>query len=395
MKLGGEVLLKDFLEDYSAKNKIKKDLYAFIQKNPLTSKVDFLKELNVPQTTLTRMINELEEKRLIRVGGHGESNGGRPPVLYEVVPQMGFVVGIEISRTHVNLSLLNVKLELIDQTRFIMTRAHTPELTLNQVKRSLSKLLELHNINESLLLGIGIGAVGPINREEGIILNPEGFLAGGWQDVPIKKIIQDTFPVPVILNNGANTAALAEYEDQVHKESILYCISGYGVRFSYLNQGEFLNLKEGDTSSYGHIIIEPNGRQCVCGKKGCLNAYVTFDSILNRIKEINKDNNLATSTIDDLLDNLDHDDIQSELLESAYYYGIAIANMINILHPRTVVLQGKLIYHSESYFNKVIDVAKTHLHSQSAENTVIKKSHLGKGTVSIGAAIQLFRNLLN
>ncbi|MDQ0257072.1 putative NBD/HSP70 family sugar kinase [Evansella vedderi] len=388
-------MLKAFLEDDSAKNQLKKSVYQLIHKKGKASKVDFLNEINIPQTTLTRMVGELEARGLIRTSGYGESSGGRPPALYEVVPNTGFVIGIEISRTHVNIALLNIKFESIGQKRFTLTYSHTPVVTIDKVIHNINVLLEEHLIPIDLLLGIGVGAVGPLDREKGIILNPEGFLAEGWKDVYIVTMFQSAFAVPVFLNNGANTAALAEYEyHEFENEDMLYCISGYGIRCGFINKGVSLNFREGDTSSYGHIIIEPNGRTCICGKKGCLNAYVSFDAIFKSIEETSNQTPFKLKTVDELLGLLiNNDDILKKLLESAYYYGIAIANMINILHPSTVVLHGKLIYESEDYYKEVIRVSKEHMYSTRRNNVVIRKGSLGEDSAAIGAAIQVFRGL--
>ncbi|MDQ0252854.1 putative NBD/HSP70 family sugar kinase [Evansella vedderi] len=387
-------MLKEFLEDQNAKNKLKKSLYKLIHKKGITSKIDFLNEINVPQTTLTRMVSELEERGLIRSRGYGESSGGRPPVLYEVVPDTGYVIGIEISRTHVSITLLNIMFDVLGQIRFTLTKDHTPKITIEKIIHKINALLEEHSIKIDLLLGIGVGAVGPLDREKGIILNPEGFLADGWENVQIVSMLQSEFSVPIFLNNGANTAALAEYEIQgLEEEDILYCISGFGIRCGFISKGAFLNLREGDTSSYGHIIIEPNGRKCICGRKGCLNAYVSFDAIFKAIEETNISPPLKINMIDELLGLLNNDYILKKLLESAYYYGIAIANMVNILHPTTVVLHGKLIYQSNEYYNEVIRVAKEHIYSTKRNQIMIKKGSLGEDSTAIGAAMHAFLSL--
>lgn len=393
-------VLKVFLEDNSGKNKLRKSLYQLIHKKGVISMVDFINEFKVPQTTMSRMVSELEDKGLIQICGYGESSGGRPPLLYEVVPTAGYLVGIEIARSHVNITLQNIKFELIDQEYFTLTNEHTPEITINTVVDLIHILLDEHSID--LLVGIGVGAVGPLDREKGIILSPDEFPSKGWENVPIVSELQSAFPVPIILNNGANTAALAEYENQqLHDEDILYCMSGYGIRCGFINKRGFLNIREGDASSFGHMIIEPNGKLCICGKKGCINAYVSFHSIFNSINDYIDNEKIITvykiKTIEELLASIENNQyfVKKMVLKSAYYYGIAIANMINILHPSTVILHGKLIYQFKEYYDEVVRVAKEHMYTTSRSNVLIRKGELAENAIAIGAAIQVFTTFLS
>lgn len=374
-------MIRSFLEDASEKNQLKKSLYRIIHWEKSISKMNLLQQFHVPNSTMTRMITELESRGLVKQCGLGQSSGGRPPVLYEVVPSAGFLIGVEISRTHVGIILVNLKFEVIRREQFTLSNRHNPQLTISLIIENIKILLSEYQI--SSLLGIGIGAVGPLDRDNGIILNPESFPSKGWRNVPIVKLLKEKFPVPVILNNGANTAAIAEYYVRSpSKESILYCISGYGIRYGFVQDGQLLNKKQGDASSFGHIIIKTDGLPCTCGNKGCLTSYVSFGTLFDRIKK--KGGN--PYTIDHLLNNKDPL-IDEIILQSARYYGIGIANMINILHPDVVILHGKLISNYKNYFTEVVQVAKEKSYSDIVG---IRKGDLGDKATEIGAAIQLF-----
>lgn len=374
--------MRDFLSDKSEKNQLKKALYKYIHRKRRISKAELLKEFHVPNTTMTRMLAELTDRSLIRQAGFGHPTGGRPPVLYEIVSDAAYVIGIEIARTDVRVMLLNLNYEVIGNDRFSFMKQHTPQVTIEKINDMIGALMERYQIPS--LLGIGIGAVGPIDRENGVILNPESFPAEGWRDVPIGEILHKRFSVPVILNNGANTAAVAEYYARNdHEENILYCISGYGIRCGYIQEGRLFNQKQGDATSYEHIVVEADGRDCTCGSKGCLKTYVSFGAMLNRLDSLG-----IPSTIDDLL-NSKESSVREIIMESAHYYGIGIANMVNILHPDTVILHGKLIYHDSEYYKEIVRSVNKHSCARNHPIT-IRKGMLGEKATSIGAAIQVF-----
>ncbi|MBO0995393.1 ROK family transcriptional regulator [Bacillus sp. SD088] len=374
--------MRDFLSDKSEKNQLKKVLYKYIHRQGRTSKAELLKEFHVPNTTMTRMLAELTDRNLIHQAGFGQPTGGRPPVLYESVPNAAYLIGVEIARTDVRVMLLNLHYEIIGKDRFPFLKLHTPQVTIASIIDMIDSLMNRHQI--SSLLGIGIGAVGPIDRENGVILNPESFPAEGWKDVQIGEILHKRFSVPVILNNGANTGVLAEYYIRNdHEENILYCISGYGIRCGYIQEGRLFNQKQGDATSYEHIIIEADGRDCTCGSKGCLKAYVSFEAMLNHLASKGR-----PSTIDDLFNNKEPL-VREIIMESAHYYGIGIANMIQVLHPDTVVLHGTLMYHDAKYYDKVLQSIQKHIGSR-LHGITIRKGVLGENATSIGAAIQVF-----
>ncbi|WP_100406072.1 ROK family transcriptional regulator [Bacillus solitudinis] len=389
-------MLRDFLSNQTKRNQSKKSLYQLIHREGPISKVELLKLFTVPQTTLTRMITELEGNGWLCSGEIGQPNGGRPPILYKVEANAGHLIGIEIARIHVQVLLLDLEFKVIDRERFFLTLDHTPEITIPLILSDMRKLLQRNCLSVEGIIGVGIGAVGPLNREKGLIINPESFLAKGWNDVDIVSEINKEFAVPIVLNNGGNTAAIAEYHAQSFtKENLLYSISGYGIRCGYIQAGTSLNSRQGDASSYGHMIVNPEGRLCSCGKKGCLNAYSSFGAMFERISERNC--SVVVKSTDQLIEALHQKNqvVVDVVYEAAYYYGLAVANMMNLLHPDLVILQGKLIEESESFFNKVTEVAMKYKYSNSIHVTSIQKGYLGRDATAIGAGIEVFNSLFD
>ncbi|MFA9559984.1 ROK family protein [Evansella sp. AB-rgal1] len=386
-------MLKEFLLDDSKRNQWKKSLYEYIHKEGPISKADLLERFHVPPTTMTRFVDQLEVMNVIEVQGYGKSSGGRRPVLYGIRVDAGYLCGVEIARTHVKVILVDMSFTPIGEKRFVLTEAHTPEVTINEIVETIQELMKEKSITIEKLLGIGVGAVGPLNREKGIILHPGSFPAEGWHEVPIISMLQKSFSVSIIVNNGASTAALAEHHVSETDSSILYCISGYGIRCGYIHEGKFLSNKEGDASSFGHIIVDAQGRDCFCGKKGCLTAYASFGAILeqrNGILTLAK----KLNSMEDILSNIENqDEVMIDcVMKSAYYYGIGIANMVNSLHPDVVLLHGRLINEFEPYYREVVRIASEHVYLN--DKVQIKKGALGEDATAIGGAIQLFRQFL-
>lgn len=398
------LLIKQFLEDESPKNRSLKQLYQLIHQKGPVSKADLAEVTKVKLTTLSRMIDELLQKKYIRECGYGESSGGRPPLLYHIEPAAGYIVGVDISRIATKVLLLNLTLQTIEMDSFAMTEEHTPTVTLEKIKTIIAGMLEKHQISPGKLLGIGIGTVGPLDPGKGLILEPESFLAKGWVQVEIVKMLGEAFPVEIRLQNGANTAVLGEYyHSPIRFQNMLYCISGVGLRCGVISNGQLAAGKIGDATTYGHMIVDIDGKPCTCGKKGCLLSYVSLPVLLNEVQaRIRRGEqsiltqwtkgNADKATINQLIEALKQNDTltQQVILQSAVYFGIGLANLVNILHPEQVVLSGPLFYESPLYYQKVVDTASEHVCRTERDHVVFHQGRLQADAAAVGAAIMIF-----
>ncbi|MBM4761856.1 ROK family protein [Bacillus sp. B15-48] len=393
-------MFKEFIANDSVRNQMLKKVYKLIHQKHQTSKNELLEETNIKQTTLTRMLDEMLNRNFILESGYGKSSGGRPPVLYQINEKIAYIIGIDISRIETKVILMDLFFQPIEIETFQMTKKESPQVVFSKVIQIIHTFLANFKIELEQLLGIGVGTVGPLNRQEGIIDNPEAFQSPKWQNVKVKEILSETFSVPIIVENGANTAALAEYtHHQFLYKNILYCIGGFGVRCGVISNGQFVHSKQGDSSAYGHIIIQAEGRLCTCGRKGCLTTYASFGAMLDEYKSRVKHESTSLNAIDPsiLMDEFinelkKNDSLTKDIVKkAAYYYGIGIANMINVLHPELVVLHGSLIYESPYYYERVVESALKHTYSKDKDSIQFKKGGLGANGIAIGAGIQVFQ----
>lgn len=399
------MIFKQFIAEDSLKNRNLKSVYQFIQQKGPIKKNDLLELTNLKKTTLVRLIEELLQYGFIYESGMEKSSGGRPPILYEIMPTSNYIIGVDISRMHVSIGLLNLKFSLVDKISFNMGEMHTPEIVIREIIEAIHSFKIRYELKNDDILGIGIGAVGPLDREQGIILNPESFLANGWDNVAIVKELEEKLSLDTVLENGVNSAALGEfYQSPYREENTLYCISGIGLRCGILANGQIVKSRIGDASSFGHMIIDIDGKKCTCGNRGCLLSYMSYQFIENTIiSRINQgeesiitewiDPNLNNITIEFILEASKLNDklVNQVVLESAYNYGVGLANIINMLHPDNIILNGSFIYEYPGYFEKVINTAKKYIFHLN-DRSHFSKGALKENAVIVGAAIHLFKS---
>lgn len=372
-----------------------RNVYREIHRYGPVTKAQLLETLKIKPTTLNRMMDQLIQEHYIQESGHETSSGGRPPVLYAIRRERGFMVGVDISRIRTRLVLSDLSFAVRSRRTFTMTSEHTPKRTVAEIQDHVEAMLEEQEVPREKLLGIGVGTVGPLDVEEGLILRPEGFPAPGWHHVAINKQLKRQFSVPVFLINGAKSALIGEYNQADFMErNVLYCISGEGLRCGVMTNGELVQSKTGDVSSYGHMVIEVDGRRCTCGKRGCLTAYMSFEAIREEWERKRKKHSVPPSAAE-IVDSLKKGDtnVREAVMNTAHYYGIGLANMINLMHPEAVILSGTLIDESPAYYEKVIATARNYLYYTEKDQIRFSQGHLKSEAAAVGAAILVYRSL--
>lgn len=389
-------------------NRKAKQILAEIRKRGIVSKFDLLDLSGLTSSTLTRMLEELTSTGWIEESGLGESSGGRRPLLYRLKHDRGYVLGLDVSRATTRLVLCDLHLEKIDSASWQMTERMTPDLLLREVVQATRRMTAKHSIEPEKILGMGIGAVGPVDRTKGMMLNPLYFPAEGWSQLPIGPKLEREMGVPVLLDNGANTALLAEYwAGSQQYRHLLYVRAGVGLRSAMMSNGQLVYGAVDMEGSVGHMIIQTDGpphpeRPHVFG---CLESFVSIPVLEKqaavRLKQGRR--SVLTEWVDQpdevgfpqLLRALSADDrLVTELFtQAATYFGIGLSNLLNILHPEKVILGGPLITTNELFYQISTQVALKNTLYYPAYPVTFTRGKLSDDALAVGAAAMVIDRL--
>lgn len=384
-----------------------KAVYELIRKQDIVSKIKLLEQTKWSVSTMTRTLEELCEQQLILEAGFGDSTGGRRPILYTVNPAFGFVFGLEISRTNSMLILCDMALNKLEVKRWTMSEAMTPDILVNEVVAAVTFMMEERQIDTGAVIGLGIGAVGPLDRTLGSIVNPLHFPAKGWTNVPLQQMLEERLLIPIVLDNGANMAILGEHwssrnEDCSH---LLYIHAGVGLRSSVMTDGKIVYGAADIEDSIGQMIIQTDGPRLSEGSNyGSLESYATIHAIEQHARAKLKQGREST-----LLHSVDPEHVQflqlvqalkaedplvTELFaQSATYFGIGLSNIINILHPQKVILGGPLMNAHPMLFDISTRIATRNTHFASLYHVDFSLGHLGEEAIVIGSAVAVINRI--
>lgn len=386
-----------------------KDVYEHIRYHGTISKLDLREATGMTVSTLTRILDELTTLRLIEEVGFGESTGGRRPILYRTNADYAYVFGLEISRSTSKLVLCDLHLRKLDSRVWTVNRKMTPEALIHEVATEMQSMMDERGLSESDILGAGIGAVGPLDRMSGKLLNPPNFPAPGWKDVELCGMLQERISIAAYLDNGANSAILGEYWMNASErlEHLLYVHVGVGIRSSMIASGQLVYGAIDMEGAAGQMIIQADGapsRQ-VNGNFGSWESYASTYAIEKAAKtymklgretslwkEVEDVEDLEYSAIERALAAKDPM-VQEIFLQASCYFGIGLSNLLNILHPQKVILGGPLISGNDLFFQNAIEVARSKTYHISTYDVIFEKSRLGDDAVATGAAAAVVRQL--
>ncbi|WP_172249636.1 ROK family protein [Saccharibacillus deserti] len=383
---------------------IRKHVYHRILELGPVSKAELMREFALTGSSMTRLLDDLAAQDIIRVSGFGTSTGGRKPILFQTHPTYRYLLGLEISRIYSTLGLYDMHLNLLSSTRWKMDADMTPERLTQRVGVEAESFLAAHGIPRGKLLGIGIGAVGPLDRERGLILGPEFFPAAGWDEVPICEQLQTRLGVPARLDNGSNTALLGEHwalrgQNIRH---LLYVHSGVGLRAAMMSEGRLIRGAADAEGAVGQMIIATDGPRFEGrGNHGAWEAFVSVRALEHRVRtqlKIGRPSLLADRRPDqirfaDLTEALDAGDalVKEQFHEAAAYLGIGLANLINVLHPDMVVLGGPLIEAHPLVYETAVATALKNIVRGNEYSPAFSLAELKENAVAAGAAFMLLQ----
>ncbi|GGG73260.1 ROK family protein [Paenibacillus radicis (ex Gao et al. 2016)] len=392
----------------------KKQVYDYIARNGIVSKAELMTQFKLKINSMTRLLEELIAENWLQEKGLGYSTGGRPPILYETNAHRGYLLGLEISRIYSSMGLYDLHMNRLSLVRWTMDETMTPERFIDRVQETVQSFLKQHELSSEQIIGIGVGAVGPLDRERGLIVDPVLFPASGWRDLPICSLLEERLGFPALLDNGANTALIGEHWAlrSERYEHMLYVHAGAGLRSAMMSGGELVYGATDTEGAVGQMIIQAGGpRLHDTGNYGALEAFVSLQALESKVRALSSVAGTANLSLQqgDTTALAAQEPITFETMiralakgdadvldifnEAAAYLGIGLANLINVLHPEKVIIGGALLNAHETMFDTAIRVAEQNTYYYPKYKPLFSKGILKEDAVAAGAAVMVLKKL--
>lgn len=263
---------------------------------------------------------------------------------------------------------------------------------------SINHHLKLYNMDKDQFIGIGMGTPGSVDIEKGTVIGAYNL---NWATLQtVKEDIEAGTGLKFALDNDANVAALGErWRGAGDNESDVVVVTlGTGVGGGIIANGQLLHGVAGSAGEIGHVTVDPNGYQCTCGKRGCLETVSSATGVVrvaqtlaeefagkSRLKSMIDDGQVSSKDVFELA--AEGDVLALRVVDKVtYYLGLACGNIGNTLNPSSIVIGGGVSASGEFLRGRVEKYFEEFTFPQVRNTTKIKLAELGNEAGVIGAA---------
>jgi glucokinase len=283
----------------------------------------------------------------------------------------------------------------------ILTNAHqSSEIFFDRLQKKV-KILFSDLQGKYEFKGIGIGAPNA-NYYKGTIENPPNL---SWEYVNVLEELGKFFEVPVSVTNDANVAALGEmmFGAAQGMKNFIVITLGTGLGSGIVANGELILGSDGFAGEIGHTIVDPRGRECGCGRRGCLEAYSSATGLRRTVQEL-----ICTKTMSSELRNISYEQLTSRMIYEAavrgdrmaldafevtgQVLGMKLADSVAHLSPEAIILLGGLAAAGDLIFKPTKRALEENLFGIFKNKVALLPSAIAEGKAAILGASALIWN---
>lgn len=278
-----------------------------------------------------------------------------------------YIVGVDLGGTNIVAGALPEDGSEVVALRSEPTRANQgAEAVIDRIVRMIdtviAETIAQTGITRKDVVGIGVGAPGPLDRERGVVVTTPNL---GWTNFPLRDVIAERTGLPVRIDNDANCATLGEWWLGAARgaTNVVGMTIGTGIGGGIILNGRLYHGSSDVAGEIGHTTIDVTGRRCKCGNYGCLEAYASGPSIAERAREAlaGDDGSLLLRLVNGEPEKITAatvyeaaqrgDDVALEVVrETARLLGAGVANLLNIFNPDVVVIAGGVTHAGDALF---------------------------------------------
>jgi len=332
------------------------------------SRADLARATGLTRVTVSALVGELVAAGLVREQGAREASGpGKPAVVVDLDRTGLMIVGVDLSGSH------EVRGAVLDLAGSVVHRAAVDRPADGDADGTLATLEDLIDSLRSAatgrVIGVGVGTPGIVSDEGVVVASPDI----GWHDLPLQQNLRERTGLPVYVANDADVAVLAERTLGGAGENFMLLKIDRGVGGGVVVRGELARGSRYAAGEVGHVTVGTDGgRECACGRIGCLETWASVRAIETRIAA--------------------GEPVQHVLREAGERLSIAIAPVVGALDLSEIVLSGPAA-HLDGLMRATAERTlrdRVFLH----EDVQVRMSALGEDVVLLGANAMLLHGEL-
>lgn len=354
----------------------------YVRERSPISRADIARETDLQRSTVSAIVDELQNSGLIEEIGIGTSTGGRKPTLLKLKTGSPVAIGVDLEPRQTTIGIADLAGKILEKIDF----PTSPDVDLmnEMIIERVSKIANKYKNDE---LEVGISVPGIADPTYGKALYIPYF---EWHDWDICKKIYEKTGLRGTIDNDANAIAVAELwfgREKIRRVSnFITVLVADGIGTGIIFDGQVYRGERGAAGEFGHMIVGENAPvQCSCGSQDCWEAHASEKAIIARYQNHSSTNghDITMSKLIALADKGDKQAIES-LTETAKYLGIGISNLIVGLSPQAVIVSGNITKAWDIVSKELLSIAERSVRRDLPAPTIIA-STLGDQPTLMGA----------
>jgi len=314
------------------------------------------------------------------------------------------LLAIDLGGTKIVTALVSTEGEIIAREYTLTLAEEGTDAVVHRMLDNINSLLSKANISRLSFSTIAIAAAGAINPVEGIVTASPNL--PGWQNIPLKKMIEEETGLETFLINDASAAALGEHCFGTGRgiDNLIYITVSTGIGGGIIINGELYTGVSGSAGEIGHMTIDINGPRCNCGNVGCLELLASGKAVARAAQEAitkgtksiilelaeNELQNITAQIVSEAAQK--GDELASVIiLKAATYLGVGLVNLVNIFNPEMIIVGGGMAKMGDLLLDTARKVISERAFDLPAQQVYVVPSQLGDNAAVLGAAALIQR----
>lgn len=369
------------------------DILRLIRSGQASTRAELARITGLSRSTISQRIDELMARGLVVVGDESISTGGRPPGALLFNRNAGYVLAVDCGASTTHLGIANLGGELVAEHTDYLDVAEGPEKVLHWMEINLRRMISEAELDDSPLLGVGVGLPGPVEHSTGRPVRPP--IMPGWDGYPVADQLSHQFGVLALVDNDVNIMALGEHR-LYHPDSadFLFIKISTGIGCGMVINGNIHRGAHGAAGDIGHINVPGHEDvQCACGNFGCLEAVASARAIASQLSDIDPDGDKAGQIVAQVLGG--RPDAIAKLRDAGREIGGVLAMLVNSYDPDVLVVGGHLAEADQPLIAGIREVIYRRSPPLATHNLRIERSQLGDRSGVVGCALMVVDHILD
>ncbi len=305
------------------------------------ARVTIAQRTGLSRTTVSSIIDALLQEGLVREGStqNAAPTGGRRAILVHFNADAGYILGVDVGRTHLTVLLTNLAAEVVARYSGPFDASQGPAVCLPLIVAALRAFVTEHGLAWTQIVGVGLGIPGPMDAQLRQLISPPRM--PGWNGVDVQQILGRELNVPIYPDNDANMGALGESRFGAGRgiSDLAYVKIGTGIGCGLVINGGIYRGSRGSAGELGHVTIIADGPLCDCGNRGCLEAVAGASAILQDVHAaLGRDYQDVAEVVQAALSG--DAACQTAIERAGDHIGIALAGLVNLVNPSVILIDG-------------------------------------------------------